>query len=258
MDNPFGVKNPAAKSDYLREIELARSTRNATFIADVATRTGFAAPADFIDALGIRTKAGLNKGVSAPSFDQGDVLYGTLRRRLDSETRPVTVLEIGTSHGFSATVMAKALKDWGGGGKVLTIDPLPAGHAIWWNTVADLDGPSTIRDALKGFEDLIDDYVVFLQGFSDTVLETLYAPRVHFAFIDGSHRESVAEGDLRRVARLQRPGDVLVADDYTRVCPGVIRAVDRLVAESFYRKRELFAIDGENGVTIGMQVLERV
>ena len=50
-------------------------------------------------------------------------------------------------------------------------------------------------------------------------------------YVDAHHDEEEVLGDLRRAWELLRPGGMIFGDDYTGEEPGVLKAVNRFVAE---------------------------
>jgi len=179
----------------------------------------------------------------------GDLVYAVLRKRLDGleEDAPASVLETGTARGFAAVCLAKALGDAGRRGTVHTIDRLPHDRPIYWNSIADLDGPRTRAELLRPWEELVDRHVVFHQGDTRDVLARLALERVHLAFLDAQHSREAVAFELDWVGRRQQPGDVIVCDDYTPgQFPGVVEAVDAFAARTG-SELQLFVGDREWG-----------
>ena len=162
----------------------------------------------------------------------------------------MTVLETGTARGFSAVCMARALADSGARGKILTIDVLPHELPIYWNCISDCDGPASRRQLLSPYRDLVEEFVVFIQGRSDAALSQLSMPRIDFAFLDAAHDYSSLLMEFRYVGRSQQPGDLVVIDDYsTETFPGVVRAVDEVVSEGDY-DRTTFEVSRERSYCV--------
>jgi predicted O-methyltransferase YrrM len=184
-------------------------------------------------------------------YQHGHLLYAALRQLAESRrTQTLTILETGTARGFSAVCMAKALADAGACGKVLTIDVLPHDRPIYWNCISDCDGPATRAQLLSPYSDLVEESVVFIQGRSDAALSQLSVPRIDFAFLDAAHDYSSLLTEFRFVERSQRPGDLIVIDDYSKEAfPGVVRAVDEIVDEGAY-DRTVFEISHERGYCV--------
>ena len=97
------------------------------------------------------------------------------------------------------------------------------------------EGPRTRLELLEPWADLVEDHVVFLRGDVSIALEQLGLPRIHFAFLDAEHTYDAVRRELAFVAAHQRPGDVIVCDDYTPAAfPEIVRAVDELGASGRY------------------------
>ncbi len=259
LNNPFNVNSPGVRELYLDQIERLKNGHNAEFVERIFQYTKFHADQEFLFRLGSLTKAGLNKGISAPSYDLGYILYGVTRKFIkdnDSE-RQFNIMEVGTSHGFSSTVLAKALYEASVLGKVITIDILPSKNSIYWNTIADLDGPQSRYDVLKDFKSLIDTYLIYIQGNSDYLLKTLFLPRIHIAFIDGGHLRREVVHDFLNIIPYQKAGDLLLADDYNENHPAVQEIVDLIVDIGLYTKEVVFDTLGQKGVSLSVGILKR-
>ena len=233
-ENPFEVDpdNVSRK----RFLDLARQARrNDALLAALGDRFGHLPDRAFVDELALATQV-------VPKDEQldwshGYLLYaalGSYLRRTASE-RPVTIFETGTARGFSAICMAQALRSAGRAGTILTVDVLHAERPLYWNSIADADGPRTRLELLEPWSDLVEDHVVFLRGAVDVALEQLGLARIHFAFLDAEHTYDAVRRELAFVAAHQRPADVIVCDDYTPAAfPEIVRAVDELGASGGY------------------------
>ena len=192
-----------------------RPGRTRRSLAALGERFGDLPDREFVDELALATQV-------VPKDEQldwshGYLLYaalGSYLRRTPSD-RPVTIFETGTARGFSAICMAQALRDAGRAGTILTVDILHAERPIYWNSIADVEGPRTRLELLEPWAGLVEDHVVFLRGDVSIALEQLGLPRIHFAFLDAEHTYDAVRSELAFVARHQRAGDVIVCDDYT-------------------------------------------
>jgi cephalosporin hydroxylase len=235
-ENPFDV-DPAGVSRE-RFVELAaraRQERNEDFRTVVRNRFGVLPDTAFVDELALATQVVPKQ--EGLDWNHGFLLYAALRDYLDEAVggRPVTVLETGTARGFSTVCMAKALRDAGRAGTILTLDLLHAERPIFWNSIADEQGPQTRLELLEPWSDLMEDYAVFLRGDVAIALDQLGLPRIHFAFLDAEHTYDAVRDELAFVARHQRERDVVVCDDYTPAeFPEIVRAVDEAVATRQY------------------------
>lgn len=201
---------------------------------------------EFMDGLALVTQVGVKRRVRL-LYLHGYLLYAALRHYLDThpDVRSVTVLETGTARGFSSLCMAKALADADREGRILTVDVIPPRRARYWCCIGDVAGRQDRFWLLRQWRDLIERYIVYLQGHSEIALRQLGLARVHFAFLDDEHTYDVLRFELETVSRLQRPGDVIVCDDYTpSMFPGVVRALDEFLAAGAHVGR-LFE-SGEN------------
>jgi len=147
----------------------------------------------------------------------GLILYGLVRF-----LRPRRILEVGTARGFSALVMAAALRDSGlSDGKIITVDVIPHDKAWVWHNPrrhSKLDpasaGPISRRNLLKDFDYLIDGRIEFICGRSHEVLSRIEDCTMDFVFIDGDHRYAQVLDDWKHVSRIIAPRASVAFDDY--------------------------------------------
>ena len=129
------------------------------------------------------------------------------------------VLEVGTYKGFGAVLMAQA------GATVWAVD--------WHRGDADLGATDTLCAWWTNVRRAgVADQVVGLVGRSDRVLTALRHRWWDMAFIDGDHSYEAVTQDIRLTLPLVRAGGLLVFHDYCPTWPGVVRAVDELIADS--------------------------
>ena len=232
--NPFEV-DPGGVSRE-RFLDLADQARqNDALLAALGERFGDLPDRELVDELALATQV-VPKDEEL-DWSHGYLLYaalGSYLRRTPSD-RPVTIFETGTARGFSALCMAQALRDAGRAGTILTVDVLHAERPIYWNSIADVAGPRTRLELLARWSELVEDHIVFLRGDVDIALEQLGLARIHFAFLDAEHTYDAVRRELAFVTAHQRPGDVIVCDDYTpSAFPEIVRAVDELGASGGY------------------------
>jgi predicted O-methyltransferase YrrM len=235
-ENPFGV-DPASfsRERFLDLAARARERRNEPLLTVLRERFGGLPAAAFVDELALATQV-VPKDEEL-DWSHGFLLYAALTSYVErtGSDRPVTILETGTARGFSAVCMAKALRDAERAGTILTVDVLHAERPIYWNSIADADGRKTRLELLEPWSDLVEDHVVFVRGDVSVALEQIGLARIHFAFLDAEHTYDAVRSELAFVAAHQRPGDVIVCDDYTpREFPEIVRAVDELAAAGTY------------------------
>ena len=242
-ENPFEVDPTSVSRE--RFLDLASHARpNDTLLATLAERFGDLPDREFVDELALATQV-------VPKDEQldwshGYLLYAALGSylRQTPSNRPVTIFETGTARGFSAICMAQALRDAGRAGTILTVDVLHAERPIYWNSIADADGPRTRLELLAPWSGLVEDHIVFLRGDVGVALEQLGLARIHFGFLDAEHTYDAVQRELAFVTAHQRQGDVIVCDDYTpKTFPEIVRAVDELATTGTYRLESFASSD---------------
>lgn len=184
-------------------------------------------------------------------YQHGRLLYAALSERIArGDGRALNVLETGTARGFSSLCMAKALDDAGQAGRVVTIDVLPHRTPMYWNCIADRDGPRSRAALLRDYQRRIEDRIVFVQGDARIQLGKVDIPRVHFAFLDGEHTYEAVINEFDYVRRRQEPGDVIFFDDYTpALFPGIVEAVDEACAAHGY-ETDVVTVSEQRGYAI--------
>ncbi len=244
-ENPFGVDPTSVSRERFLELAArARERRNEPLLAALRERFGHLPDTDFVDELALVTQV-VPKDEEL-DWSHGFLLYAALTSYLEASNseRPVTILETGTARGFSAVCMAKALRDAGRAGTILTVDVLHAERAILWNSISDADRPKTRLQLLEPWSELVEDHVVFLRADVAVALEQIGVSRIHFAFLDAEHTYDAVRRELAFVAAHQRSGDVIVCDDYTpREFPEIVRAVDELAATGTYSLERFVSSD---------------
>ncbi len=154
-------------------------------------QTGFKIDAQWVDDLALTTQIVVKQDELC--FAHGRVLYSALRNYLssfspDRNSQKLTIWETGTARGFSSLCMAKALSDHGANGAIVTFDVLPHDNPQYWNCIADVTrGSVSRRSLLDSWCNLIEDYIIFVQGFTQVTMPKVRPQRIHFAFLDGPH-----------------------------------------------------------------------
>ncbi|XP_044131514.1 catechol O-methyltransferase-like [Bufo gargarizans] len=130
---------------------------------------------------------------------------GLILDKVFKETNPTTVLELGTYCGYSATRMARLLKQ---GGRLLTVEMQPE-HAAVAKQMIEFAG--------------VQDKVEILEGSTETIIPSLKTKygvgQVDFVFIDHFKNFYTDDTKLLEECGLLKKGSVLLADNV--VYPGV-------------------------------------
>ena len=208
---------------------------------------------DWMNALALHTQVVVKP--SRINFQHGRLLYALLRDRLDAlpADAHATVLETGTSRGFSIICMARAMADAGRDGKLVTFDIIGHHRRHFWNCIDDADGPKTRAELLEPWAEYRD-RVVFVAGDSKQTLPTVALSRIHFAFLDGAHTEQDVLDEFAHVQPRQQPGDVIVFDDVTESAfPGIVAAMKTIEARGDYAV-EYLSVDENRGYAIAQRL----
>jgi predicted O-methyltransferase YrrM len=120
-------------------------------------------------------------------------------QELAHETRG-PILEIGTYHGKSAVLMARAVKDAGTDALIYTLDV----------DKAAIRAASTQAEAQH-----VADVIVFLRGTLNAFARAYPRIRPSLTFIDGDHSRAGVESDLAVLKGLVPSGGVLLFHDFT-------------------------------------------
>lgn len=160
------------------------------------------------------------------------------------------ILEVGSWAGHSALLWAEAIRNGGGKGEIVCIDPWVPYFKDEKNmiNVAPRIMERALRDdkifnlfrhniSAAGFDDM----VTPMRGTSDEVLPTLRDGGFDLVFIDGAHYYSNVIRDLKNAEPLLREGGILCGDDLDLQ----LGEIDREFAEA--KKESNMVIDPKTG-----------
>ena len=163
------------------------------------------------------------------------------------------ILETGTARGFSSICMAKALIDQNFLGIVTTIDCIPHEKKILWNCIDDYTGPKTRAKLLENWKEELE-RIIFIQGWTNEVLNRLGLKRINFAFLDAQHTKNDVLKEFKYVSDRQEIGDIVVFDDVTKKSfPGVCEAV-KIIEKNFPYEIERINFTDKRGYAIAIKV----
>ena len=153
---------------------------------------------------------------------------------------PLTILEVGSWKGLSATNMVQVLQNEGFTDfNIICIDTWLGAPEFWtWGVNDPLRGDSLKR--INGYPSVFHTFTknVKMMGFHDYIaplpLSSIQAADVlqHYQiladliYIDASHEFGPVTSDLESFYPLLKNGGVMLGDDYSKHWPGVIKAVD--------------------------------
>ena len=155
--------------------------------------------------------------------------------------KPRRILEVGTWRGASAIHMANIARRVDSQAQVLCVDTWLGSHRdLWLNHEYRRQ-----LDLKHGFPQQYFQFLanIVLSKLEDAIFPmpmTSYAAGTilaevgmtfDFAYIDAHHDEEEVLGDIRRFYALLRPGGIMMGDDYSPQERGVLKAVNRFVAD---------------------------
>ena len=164
---------------------------------------------------------------SDPNWVHGYVLW-SLAKHVFGNTPEGFWLEIGTAKGFSAAVIDLAVRTASACNRGISIDVLPHGVPMYWNSMADSKGQCSRRELLQVLGVNCNN-ILFLQQYSERAASVVGVSRIPMAFIDGQHTYEAVANELLWVTGVQNSGDWLLIDDCNRdLFPGVALAVSEV------------------------------
>ena len=251
-DYPFGKKIWAKKQDYTLLHEEALKV-NDNEVKDFENEYGFSLNTNWWSDLALHTQVVIKP--EKLNFFHGRLLYTVLSKyisNLPDKYNHLSILETGTARGFSAICMAKALIDNQCPGFITTIDSIPHNKPIYWNCIDDLEGPRSRAALLKKWS-LELRKIIFLQGWTSSVIPKLGLERVNFAFLDAQHTKESVLSEFLYVFERQLMGDIIVFDDVTEnIFPGVCEAV-REIENNFPYELHRIQFSDQRGYAIAIK-----
>ena len=214
--NPI-TKNYLGKNEKYINLLKQSLKKNYENINNLEKKYGYSIDQNWLNDLALKTQISIKK--SEPNFQHGRILYLNLRnyiKNLDKNNNQVTVFETGTSLGFSAVCMAKAMKDADHKNfKIYTTDIIPSNKKIYWNKFGDELGKRTRLEVLNEWQEYIEN-ITFLSGDTVDILNNLHIKRINFAFLDAVHNKKYVQAEFEFVSDRQNIGDIIIFDDITQ------------------------------------------
>lgn len=238
FNQPF-TKVPTSNIETYEQLSI-KAKENTYTVKDVElieNKNGFAINKNWISDLAFHTQVVIKK--SELNYAHGRILYSVLRNYLEKnpeKNKAINIVETGTARGFSSLCMAKALFDSNFKGTIYTFDVLPHETKMFWNCVSDYKkGMQSRKDLLNKWSELVENYIIFIQGFTRLTLPKFSFSRINFAFLDGAHSYNDVLFEFNLIEKYQKKGDIIVFDDYNiRDFPGIAKAIDHIASEKKY------------------------
>lgn len=238
-NQPFTSKPIKNIETYLNLWKNASSKENPE-VSEFEKKLGYKIDNEWLNDLALKTQIVIKK--SELNYAHGKILYTALRKYISkniNNLKNIVILETGTARGFSSLCMAKALDDSKVSGSIITFDVLPHFKKMYWNSITDhTDGALSREELLKPWQDLLEKFIIFYQGYSMIELKKIGLNRIHFAFLDGAHSYEDVLFEFKVIKDRQKHGDIIIFDDYNDVLfPGIVQAVDEICKRFNYEKK---------------------
>ena len=246
--SPFGETLWAQKESYIKLYKEAISFNDdkvKAFERDI----GFAINLDYWRELALHTQVVIKP--ERLNFFHGRILYSVLSKYLSERENleQVRIFETGSARGFSSICMAKALIDRDYPGFIATIDVIPHDQRIFWNCIDDHEGPKTRTELLHKWPEELT-RIIFLQGWTSSIISQIGLNRINFAFLDSQHTKKDVLREFNYVSRRQKIGDIIVFDDVTEgIFQGVCEAV-QFISENYPYDVRKFQFSDSRGYAI--------
>ncbi len=237
-NQPFSNSPKSNKEKYYYLAKQAEiNTYSIKDIDSLEETCGYSVNKHWLNSLALQTQIVVKK--SALNYAHGRVLYSVLRKYISThreDIKTIKILETGTARGFSALCMAKALSDSKTEGSICTIDVLPHFTKMFWNSIADHnEGSQTRNSLLEDWSELVNRYIIFMQGYTKNLLPKIGLTRINFAFLDGSHSYKDVMFEFNYISKLQKEGDIIIFDDHNiKNFPGIVKAVNHIANKKIY------------------------
>ena len=169
------------------------------------------------------------------NYERGPLLYA-----LVSKFKPVNILEIGTSRGYSTLCMAWAMSDNNIPGKIFTIDPKST-KQISSNLIDDhiqnqprYENISIEQIWKKISRDGWLEKISPINGYSGSVMSSKNFPKFDMGYIDGAHFYEAVKHDVYAFLKSSKSKFGILLDDYIdRKYYGVKKLVDEEISKVF-------------------------
>ncbi len=154
------------------------------------------------------------------------------------QTTPGDVVEIGSWQGYSTSFLARAVRD-SGNGRLFAIDHFRGNVGKEDHYVVAQGDLSDLRANFEANLKRVNlwDHVTLFDMPNDQAVPKLQqaigpTPGIRFLLIDGDHTKAGVQKDINLFFPLlvARTGAIVVFDDFSTNCPGLVEACDELLA----------------------------
>lgn len=251
--HPFGRKKWASAEKYTELFQNSIKFDD-TELLKFEDNIGYQLNKQWWQDLALHTQVVIKK--EPLNFFHGRLLYSVLSKYINKNKsiKYFSIFETGTARGFSSICMAKALNDFNINGNILSLDCISHNLPIYWNCIDDEEAPKTRNDLLSNWEDELS-RVIFVQGWTDGLINRIGLNRINFAFLDAQHTKENVLQEFLFVSVRQRKGDIIVFDDVTpNHFDGVCEAV-KLISEKYNYDVEYVNFKDDRGYAIAEKII---
>ena len=255
-DYPLGREPQATKEEYMAIWNEAKR-KSYPKIDEYENKLQYRINDQWLHQLALHTQVVIKE--SEICYQHGRLLYAFLSDYVQkNEISTINIIETGTARGFSTLCMAKALQDQKVEGKIVTIDPIPHNMRMYWNCIDDLDSAKSRVELLGDYIDLINRYILFIEGKTEDTLDNIELSRIHFAFLDGAHTYDEVKNEVSYIIKRQKKGDLIFFDDYQEVYfPGIVKVVKELKLNRKYQVL-IIKVNDQRGYAIGKKLESKI
>ena len=255
-DYPLGREPQATKEEYMAIWNKAKR-KSYPKIDEYENKLQYRINDQWLHQLALHTQVVIKE--SEICYQHGRLLYAFLSDYVQkNEISTINIIETGTARGFSTLCMAKALQDQKVEGKIVTIDPIPHNMRMYWNCIDDLDSAKSRVELLGDYIDLINRYILFIEGKTEDTLDNIELSRIHFAFLDGAHTYDEVKNEVSYIIKRQKKGDLIFFDDYQEVYfPGIVKVVKELKLNRKYQVL-IIKVNDQRGYAIGKKLESKI
>ena len=251
---PFTKKPISSKKTYINLHKITISKKYEE-IEEFEEINGFNIDKKWFANLTLATQTCIKE--SNLNFNHGRLLYTLLSKYISNnknlEDSQLFIFETGTARGFSSICMSKALNDMKRNGTIITVDCIPHYKKIYWNAISDFDGKISRAELLKPWSRELKN-IIFIQGWSDNIINRLGINRINFAFLDAQHTKKAVLEEFNFVCKKQKSGDIIFFDDVTPdIFQGVCEALKEIDNLGLY-KIKYYNFDKSRGYAVAEKI----
>ena len=250
----FFTNKPLKTKEYYFALHEKEKKTKYPSINNLEKKLGYTLNKEWLEKLALTTQVVIKR--SKLNYQHGRVLYSFLRKYIiDNNISDITIMETGTSRGFSSICMSKAIIDSNINGRVVTFDIIPHNKKMFWNIYKDHEDLFTRDEILKPWKEEVNK-ILFIEGWTNKQLNKTGINRINFAFLDAQHEYENVMQEYKYVEKRQITNDIIIFDDVTEnQFDGVVKAVNEIKKLGNYSV-ELFKSSDNRAYAVARKIKE--